>query len=77
MRELSIREIKNLARLGKRRAIENFLMTVHHNDSVVQALMNLKRDARLYKWDHSTVEAIKRGIALSGDGEAEYPDGRK
>ena len=43
-------------------AVENFLLTVHHNTSVMFAKQNLVMDAKLYKWNSATVDAIKKGI---------------
>lgn len=68
MRELTIEEIEKLAtRTGvKKMAVENFLMTVHHNLSIQAALGNLVLDAKLYHWNRATVEAIMDGIKLAG-----------
>lgn len=50
-------------RPGVRRvAVENFLMTVNNNPTQHDALLNLDMDARLYGWNHETVEAICYGI---------------
>jgi len=67
MRELTIEEIKKLAaRPGvKKVAVENFLMTVHHNTAVHTALYNLAMDAKLYGWNRATVNAILAGIKLA------------
>jgi len=67
MRELTIEEIKKLAaRPGvKKVAVENFLMTVHHNTAVHAALYNLAMDAKLYGWNRATVNAILAGIKLA------------
>ena len=68
MRELTMEEIKKLAaRPGvKKIAVENFLMTIHHNPSIQAALENLALDAKLYRWNRATVKAILTGIKLSG-----------
>jgi len=66
LRELTIEEIKEIvvARPKARRlAVENFLITVHHNKDAATALANLEQDAKLYDWDFPTVEAICLGIA--------------
>lgn len=41
-------------------AVINFLSTLRGNK--VDAVQNLKLDARLYRWNDATVEAIKEGI---------------
>ncbi len=67
MRELTMEEIEKLAtRPGvKKIAVENFLMTVHHNTAVHAALYNLAMDAKLYGWNRATVNAILAGIKLA------------
>jgi len=67
MRELTMEEIEKLAtRPGVRKiAVENFLMTVHHNTAVHAALYNLVMDAKLYGWNRATVNAILAGIKLA------------
>jgi len=67
MRELTMEEIEKLAtRPGvKKIAVENFLMTVHHNTAVHTALYNLAMDAKLYRWNRATVNAIRAGIKLA------------
>jgi hypothetical protein len=43
-------------------AVENFLGTLHVNDSKNDALLNLEQDSRLYRWKPETVQAIRAGI---------------
>jgi len=64
LRLLQIEDIKTLAsrKEVRRIAVENFLMTVHHNESKQQALMNLKWDAERYRWNTATIRAIEDGI---------------
>jgi len=65
LRELTVEEIKEIVAArpkARRLAVENFLMTVHHNKDTATALANLERDAKLYDWDFATVEAIRLGI---------------
>jgi alpha-mannosidase len=51
-----------VARKGVRRiAVANFLSTLN-GMSQADALANLQMDARLYKWDAGTVDAIREGI---------------
>jgi len=68
MRKLTEDEIERFARRrGVRRiAVENFLMTVHNNQSIGVALANLGMDASLYNWNSETIRAITEGIYLSG-----------
>lgn len=67
LRELTLEEIKRLAsRKGvKKRAVENFLMTLTANRDSSTAYANLALDARLYHWNSATVKAIARGIELA------------
>jgi len=64
LQQLSIQAIKKLAsrKEVRRIAVENFLMTVHNNESKQQALMNLKWDAERYRWNTATIRAIEDGI---------------
>ena len=66
LRELTAKEVEEIVAArpkAKRLAVENFLITVHHNKDAATALANLERDAKLYNWDFPTVEAICLGIA--------------
>lgn len=65
MRELTISKISKFAnRKGVRKiAVENFLMTM--GDNLMDARYNLQCDARSYKWNSPTVQAINAGIALA------------
>lgn len=74
LRNLASDEIAALAsRKGVRKiAVENFLMTVHHNDDSQTAFANLEMDADLYKWNGPTRTAIAEGITL-----ASWPKGAK
>ena len=65
LRELTAKEVEEIVTArpkARRLAVENFLMTVHHNENAAAALANLERDAKLYNWDFPTVEAICLGI---------------
>lgn len=65
MRKLTLQEIEQLSiRLGvKRIAVENFLMSM--GDDGVLARCNLALDAKLYKWNKATCDAIANGIHLA------------
>lgn len=67
LRELALDEIKKLSsRKGvRKRAVENFLMTLTANEDSSTAYTNLSLDARLYNWNSATVNAIARGIELA------------
>jgi hypothetical protein len=67
LRELTLDEIKKLSsRKGvRKRAVENFLMTLTVNEDSSTAYANLSMDARLYNWNSATVNAIARGIELA------------
>jgi len=71
LRPLTMKEIKNLASrpFVDSLAVENFLMTVHHNGTAGIAFLNLVRDANVYKWDEGTVNAIIDGIMTAVEGE--------
>lgn len=65
LRELTAKEIEEIVASrpkARRLAVESFLMTVHHCESMMVALANLEQDARLYGWDFPTIEAICLGI---------------
>lgn len=47
-----------------KKAVVNFLITLQDFTTEKDDLRNLYRDARSYKWDAKTIEAIQRGIAL-------------
>lgn len=66
MRELTTKEIQNLAsRKGVRRiAVENFLMSMGTNRQ--NAVLNAQMDANLYHWNSPTNKAILDGIQLAG-----------
>ena len=78
LRPLTLKEIKNFASRPFVRsiAVENFLMTVHHNQTAGIAFLNLVRDAKVYKWDEGTINAIVDGImaAVQIEGEEENED---
>jgi hypothetical protein len=67
MRKLTLEEIEILSsRAGFMKiAVENFLMTLTNNPSPEVAIMNLISDARIYKWNNNTVQAIMDGIMLA------------
>lgn len=67
LRKLTIEEIRPLAeRKGvKSTAVYNFLMTVDANPDTECAYGNLDADARSYRWNAATVNAIRKGIALA------------
>jgi len=69
-RKLTLDEVRPLAaRPGARKvAVENFLMTVHHNAVREHALGNLLMDAKSYKWNWVTVDSILKGIDLAFGG---------
>lgn len=68
MRELTSEEIEILSnRAGvKKVAVENFLSTLTNNPSQEAAIQNLRYDARIYKWNESTIQAILDGIIIAG-----------
>lgn len=65
MRQLSETEISELAsRTGVRKiAVENFLSTMGEDED--DARYNLIEDARSYKWNMATINAIMRGISIA------------
>lgn len=67
LRKLTLEEVKPFAeRKGaKSVAVYNFLTTVHANPDTECAYGNLELDARLYKWNAPTKNAIRAGIALA------------
>lgn len=46
----------------KKIAVQNFLWTLSSDIPMEYTLENLNMDARLYKWNTATVNAIKTGI---------------
>jgi hypothetical protein len=40
-------------------------MTLTNNPSPEAAIINLMQDARIYKWNNSTVQAIMDGIMMA------------
>lgn len=48
---------------AKRTAVANFVLSCDPKDHMANS-MNLAMDARAYKWNASTVKAIRTGIAL-------------
>lgn len=64
IKPLSAETIDNFAsRPGvKRIAVENFLCSIH-GSSKSDAFSNAKQDARSYKWNDTTLEAIIEAIA--------------
>ena len=67
LRRLTVEEVAKLAsRKGVRKiAVENFLMSVTANPDASSAFANLDMDARSYKWNAATRNAISAGIALA------------
>ncbi len=67
MHSLSGIEIDDFAsrRGAHREDVEYFLYTVGQPSKKEGALMNLYYDARLYKWNISTIRAIEAGIQLA------------
>ena len=63
-RRLEIYEIQMLVLRPnvRRTAVKNFLISMPLTLSVEKQLKNLAMDARLYKWDKATIEAIADGI---------------
>jgi hypothetical protein len=49
---------------ARRVAVENFLSTVDPLDGPGAAFVNMRADARSYKWNESTVDAIRTGLVL-------------
>lgn len=68
MANLTEEDIESLAsRPGVRRiAVENFLGTLD-GLTLYEATGNLKLDAKLYKWNVATVNAIQDGIDINFD----------
>ena len=68
MRELTNKEIEGLSnRTNVRKiAVENFLSTLTNNPSQGAAIQNLRYDARIYKWNVETFNAIMDGITIAG-----------
>jgi hypothetical protein len=66
LKALSTDQIEKFAgRKGvKRTAVENFLGTIVGSRST-DARRNLQTDARVYKWNAPTVNAISAGISLA------------
>lgn len=67
MKQLPVDVVETLVRVpGVRRiAVENFLVTCHHNQTLLSALLNLNQDANLYQWDNLTVGIISVGLLIS------------
>ncbi len=67
MRKLTVEEIKGLANRSNVRkiAVENFLITLTNNSFPEVAIINLMQDAKIYKWNNSTIQAIMDGIMLA------------
>ena len=67
MRELTIDGIQRLAnRKGVRKiAVENFLSTMGEDYNI--AINNAYLDAKLYRWDSETLQAILEGIEMAKD----------
>lgn len=65
MRSLKESEIEKLAsrKNVKKMAVENFLMSMGDNSGA--AYENLRADARSYKWNTATQNAISAGIKLA------------
>lgn len=63
-RKLEIYEIQHLALRPnvRRTAVKNFLISMPLTLSAQEQLKNLAMDARLYKWDKATIDAIADGI---------------
>ena len=64
MKKLTSKQIEKLAgRKGvKKIAVENFLSTM--GTDTLEVTLNLHADAKSYKWNAATINAIKSGIAL-------------
>ena len=65
MRKLDIQEIEKLAseKNVRRIAAENFLMSMGGDN--VAAILNLRLDAKMYKWNKETIRSIEKGIILA------------
>lgn len=66
LRQLDSSEINKLASAKgvKAIAVQNFLSSLYDSDSI-DAMANCRMDARLYKWNAATVNAIQKGIDLA------------
>jgi hypothetical protein len=56
-----IRELASLPNVNED-AVFNFLGTLPNDTTIVDDLMNLDMDTRLYGWNRETYRAIERGI---------------
>ena len=67
MRELRDSEIAELAtRPGvKKMAVENFLFSMPDNITAHGQRANAMMDAKLYRWNAATLDAIMSGIAMA------------
>ncbi|RLC34072.1 MAG: hypothetical protein DRZ76_03375 [Candidatus Nealsonbacteria bacterium] len=67
MKQLTLEEIKTFAtrRNVRKIAVENFLLSLHNNETTRTAYQNLMRDAKMYRWNKETIKAIQEGIDLS------------
>ena len=69
MRALTSAEIESLAsRPGvKRTAVESFLSTLYLPGGYRGNAGNARADARAYRWDEATVQAILDGVLLASE----------
>ena len=69
MKKLTIEEVRQFADRPnvKKMAAENFLMNMNIGNGIPILLENLFADAKSYKWNNETVEAILNGILTAGD----------
>lgn len=68
MKKLTIEEIRQFAERPnvKKTDAENFLMRMDIGSGIPIILENLCADAKSYKWNNETVEAILNGILKAG-----------
>jgi len=76
LKPLSLEQIKEFATRPDVReiAVENFLGTVHNCITPDNAFLNLIKDAKLYRWNDATVNAIVDGILAAVDSSEEDED---
>jgi len=67
MRSLTNEEIGKLAapKAVRKIAVENFLGSLYEPAGYAGSIRNLYEDARVYKWNEATVNAIRKGINLA------------
>lgn len=68
MKKLTVEEIRQFAERPNVKKIdaENFLMKMNIGNGIPIIMENLVADAKSYKWNNETVEAILDGILAAG-----------